>query len=565
MYGRILTGTRSARRTLVHAALVAGLGISLVGSTIPTTAWAADATITINQQLDQKATYDAYCLFTADVSEDDVVTHLAWASPEVKQLVLAFLDNEGYQDWLAQEHPGDEQHEYAQNAASYLASKIEESGSEAGEGVKAHTVEGRSFAHRLAQALATSSSVSPRSARAGEPFTGAEGYWLFVSAHSNTDDAKEAGTAPLWVTLGGSVTTINEKASLPTVVKEVREDSTQAWGKAADAHAQQDLTYRLTATLPDNYHSFDQYRLCFTDKLAEGLELELDGKSSVLSALNIHIGDKSVPKDSGAVTATYTNHVLTVDFANLKDAAWDSYTIGDTTSVTVEYQAHLSAQCTTGGHGNLNGVSLTYTNDPIWNGDGHTQENTDTTKTFAYQLHVQKQDRATKEPLAGAEFSVQVASSNKDSASRGLYVQKDGSLGSSPYLFTTASDGSFTITGIDEGTYTLTEVNPPQSFSALERPITFTISSKFKDEGRELDTIEATIEGVTDQQNPSAGSASIASVETQTGIVSMHVTNDRQLLMPLTGMGGVGASPVVGAAMLLAAAGGVLAKAHRRP
>ncbi len=542
------------RLRIARAAVAAGLGVALASAGIPATAWGGEATLTINQLHNEGATYDAYCLFTADVSDKDVATHIAWASPEIRRVVLAFLDKEGYETWLGQEHSGDDQHDHAQNAAEFISLKIGMPATDGGGATKPRTVEARSFAHRLAQALATSNEVSPHPARAGEAFSGAEGYWLFVTTKDSTEGRGEAGTVPLWATLGGSLTTINEKTAVPSVVKEVKEDSTGSWGKVADAHTNQDLAYRLTATLPNNIHSFERYHLRFTDTLSAGLELSAPA-DDVRSALTVRINNQAVPVDATGWSATYRNNTLTVDFADLKDTAWESFNISDESTITVEYTAHLHEGQVLGGAGNSNGVSLTYTDDPVWNSEGQTKDATDTTKTFAYQLTVSKQDKQTGEALSGASFTVQVADTNSDSASRTRYVQADGSLGTEAHAFVTDDKGTFSIKGIDEGTYLVSEVTPPHNFSPLSQPITFTITSGLDGTGQTLSTLVAEM-GEPGKAQPSPF-ASISSVDTETGVINMRVTNDRQLLMPLTGMEGLGASSAAGAVMLVGAIGGI--------
>ena len=550
-------------RTHAHRAITAGLGLALLcGSVFATRpALAQTASVTITQQHNKDATYDAYQLFTADVAKDNTATHVAWASDDMRAVVLAFLDNNGYKQWLADKHPGDGQHDKAQNAVEYIAAKIANSPVAAKTATSPRTTAGRSFANRLARHLAAKASAYKQKASSGKAFEGEQGYWLFATTEATEGSADDAGTAPLWIPLGGSVAAITEKSAVPTVSKAVKEDSTGSWGSVADAHTAQNLSYRLVGTLPTNFDAFSQYHYRLTDTLSKGLDLDLPKGAKLSDHLAVTVGSKTVAVDDQHVKASYDGRVLVVDFPNLMDPFWKDYGIGPDTKLAVEYQAHMNANRTVGAGGNDNEAYVTYTRDPLRNGDGRTKP-TPPVKTFAYAVELLKVDEQTGEPLEGVAFTMQVAQNNSDEGSRGLYVQKDGSLGKAECRFVTGSDGTFSVRGLDEGTYTIKEVTGLPGFDLIDGGITLQLSSTLDGKGMKLQGLTGTVSG-SKAAEVQATDASATAIDAEAGTVRIRVKNDRRLALPLTGGSGLPQSSVASASVALAAGVG-LARRRRR-
>ena len=496
-------------------AVRAGLGLLLaLGIGLPgTTAYAAEASVTITQRNNEQATYDAYQIFAADISEDDQATHVAWASPDMQRTVLAFLDSHGYTQWLADNHPGGDQRDRPQNAAEYLA-----------------------------QQIASALSVGNFVARVLPDLADDDG---FGATDATTQDYNEAGSAPIYLALGGSVSTVYEKSSVPTIDKEVLEDSTDTWGKVADANVLQALSYRLTGTLPTNYGAFAHYHYKFTDTLSDGLDLAIPEGTDLASSLVVRIGERQAPIDGENLKATYANRVLTIEFSDLKSPCWEKYGITKDTVISVTYQAHLNASCRLGAPGNPNDVWLTYTDDPVSEGDGRTREVP--VKVFAYKLRLTKTDGQTLEPLAGAVFSIQVTESNADATSRGMYVQADGSLANEAHRFETNDDGLIEVQGLDEGTYRICELASPDGYTASGDAIDLVITSTLDGTGRTLTALQASVDVPDGQQGLLAD---VSEVDGNAGTVLLNVSNDRLLTLPLTGQAGLPLGGLVALAMV---------------
>lgn len=552
------------KQRLLHASIMAGLSFSLVMGTVltPQPALADTGTITIRQRHNQGATYDAYLLFTAHISPEDKATNIRWASESMQRALLAFIDENGYREWLAKEHPGESAHDNAQVAAEYIGESIGGAPADVGAATTPRTTAALSFSQGLARALASDASLEHETVAAQTSFSGEQGLWLFVTTDSTTEAANEAGTAPLWIPLGGSTSEIDEKSSVPVVDKEVREDSTGLWGKVADADTTQDLSYRLTGTLPTNFGAYDSYHYRFTDTLESGLDITIPEGKNLADALTVHVGDHEVKVDGEKLSATFEDNVLVVDFANLKDQAWSELAIDKDAKITVEYTAHMTDQRAIGGAGNLNSVYITYTDDPISLGDGRTGEVP--VRVFAYRLSLSKVDKQTGEPVSGAGFTIRISDKNSDVESRGLYVQGDGSLTATAHEFMTSGDGTFEVLGLDEGTYVISETTVPEGYLRPNEDITLTINSELDGQAISLAKLSSSIVGGDDEEPGTASIAEVSTVDGNAGSVSIRVSNDHWFLMPLTGQSGLGSSVVLGAGLVTIATVGLTARRMSR-
>ena len=207
------------------------------------------------------SSYDAYQIFSADVSDGDndakVYSQIAWASDAARDAVLPVLHSAGMP----------KSQSTAQEAAEWL-------------NTDSHLTSALSA--QLARSLQSSGAVSV-ALNAG---TAAElpcGYWLIVA----DDDAiaqNEAGTAPIMSLVGGSAVTVKPKAATPKVAKHVLEDGIAAWQKAADATVADDLYWRTSATVPAGLTAYDTYTVQFVDTMSAGLD-----PSKVAASMHVYV------------------------------------------------------------------------------------------------------------------------------------------------------------------------------------------------------------------------------------------------------------------------------------
>ena len=500
------------------AAIMAGLmGLGYVGGAVavtsaPMVALAVNygnGSITINQSSNDGAKYDGYRLFKGVVTTaegKDSATDVVWEDDATKQAVLGYLQGSSntapvtYSAWLTNHgHTaavnGVPAAEVAQNAADYISEMIGYSGdtnasaTAAGTSTTPRTTDGRSFANGLARALVASniSAVTPQGGLAtGTAWSGTQGYYLF-STHdetvSNTIGTDEAGTAPIWVALSGSgAKVIAEKSAVPTIDKKVIEDSTNAEGIWADANRNQDVSFVLTGTMPENIKAFNTYYYQFVDTMTN-----LEMSAADVSAATVKIGNTDI---TDKCTKTFSNGVFTVTCEDLI-TAFPGLTKDSV--VKVEYKAHLNGNAVIGGTGNPNTVYLNYSSNPNKEAT-HTPTSEKTTRVFTYQLNFTKVDQDTREALKDAEFTIQVASTSTDNASKGKYLQADGSLGDTAYRFKSDANGQFSVPRIDEGVYTIREVTPAADHTAWNQDVTLTIGRTINANG-ELTGLNASVSG----------------------------------------------------------------------
>ena len=630
----------SALRRAAAASLALALTLCALAAAPPDAAQAEDASIAVETN-GPTAALRIYQLFDADIAPNDgtdaqfpaetaapdaypgIGARISWSSKVSEEATLSFLDENGFGEWLAGKYPDadDEdiaqQHGRAQNAAEYIAERIGGSDDDPDAATAPVTKAARSFALELVKALDAAFTAGDAAVYRAEAdddgiaeFTGAQGYYLFVS-----DDAAighdEAATAPIWVPLGGSTTRIALKAAIPTLDKQVREDSTGMWGAGADAGNGQDLEYRLVATLPSNIGAYDSYHLKFTDTLPAGLALSGGDARSVRVTIGKSIDiTADLVEDAGSID--YSDGVLHVDVADIKTVhAGVSVNAGST--VEVGYRAHLTPDAVIGQPGNENSAQLAYTADPVTGADGTTIPDGHKTRTYTYRLDVNKVDKQTHENLAGARFTVEridvpdaghaegrveepaeepvgdpaegqagkrdegpYASTGRqpgadaartrsgnagDSGGTAArrYVQADGSLALEPHEFTTGDDGRFSIPRIDSGSYVLHETAAPEGYELQDADITMRIEARIGETGQ-LESWDATTSGgeaATSSDTDIATHVVGESTSIETGVVSVQTPDDKKAPMPLTGREGTGVALAVAGGVLLASIAGL--------
>jgi len=385
----------------------------------------------------------------------------------------------------------------------------------------------------------------------------AHGYWLFVTK-TDTIGVGEAGTSPIFTVVGNTPVKITEKTGIPTVEKKIVSDADSKEHDAADSQIGQDVTYNLYGTVAENFDKYDTYFYQFSDKISKGLTLQKDAKvylyknrtDATGTDITMYFKEETPAKaaEDGSKTTTWTCD-------NLKDVSGvtkDSY-------IVVSYKAQINKYAVVAGtEGNENTVTLNYSNNPMTSDRGETQS--DTVKDYTYGLKINKVDLGTEAALDGAEFTIQATGAD-DGASKNLYVQKDGSLGSDPWNFATANGGVIKVTGLDAGTYTVTEVSAPSGYAKVD-PFTFEIKPNMNadDPGAGLTALKGVlttdqggkvIAGITDENAGDNNlTAKLGSEKDEDGIFNITVGDTKQVGLPLTGLNGVTFTWIAGGAVL---------------
>lgn len=519
-------------RGIAACALTAALGMGgLFAGAAPALADPAAAeqgTITVTTtEGNAGVSYSAIQIIKADVDSAGKATHITWASDEVKAAVEGAIraEDPAYAGTTAQD------------AADFIAAHIAGTNSTT---ILANT----DFGNKLADAV---DGIAGTAVAAGTASTLDEGWWLLVTDGSSLGTGA-AGTSPIFALINKDVpVSITEKVSVPTVQKEIKEDSTGEWGTIADSAVGQDVDYRLTGTVSGNIATFDTYSYKFNDLIDDGLTL--DGTSSVrVTVDDVDVTDQADIKLVG--------QRLTVSFDNLK--ALDGVTVDADTTVVVTYTAHLNDAVAIGEPGNKNTVRIEYSNNPNHEGTGTTVEKT--VKDFAFGFTIVKKDKVTDALLAGAKFTI------KDSA--GKYVQEDGSMGDEPFEFTTDEYGEISVIGLDADTYTIEETATPTGYEQIDTPITVTLVPEYDAEQIELTSLSATFSGGEGDGVDADGDGLVESGSGITyieyGNVYLDITNDKQIVMPVTGLDGITFTYVAGGATLAISLAGLALKGLRK-
>ena len=494
------------------------------------------------------SSYDAYQIFSADVSDGDndakVYSQIAWASDAARDAVLPVLHSAGMP-------------------------KSQTTAQEAAEWLNADSHLTSALSAQLARSLQSSGAVfEPLSAG-----TAAElpcGYWLIVAADAIAEG--EAGTAPIMALVGGSAVTVKPKAATPKVQKHVLEDSTAAWQKAADATVADDLYWRLSATVPAGLTAYDAYAVQFVDTMSAGLD-----PSKVAASMHVYVAAGtdgnfdavSTGKDGRAGTepakgwtditaqcrVSVEGNTFTVRTGDLIAALGgaDAFTAG--ARVVAVYDAPLNSACNHGiAKGNPNEVYLRYPRSPFadQSGDaGFTHTPSDDATAYTWDLALTKRGSDGDKPLPGAVLSI--------TDDRGRTLAADGTWDTEgKATVTTGEDGRVAVSGVDSGKLEVRELKAPKGYTAFEGTRSVTV----KAEGLDVDQVAAAKPKLTitaesplraDSADGSTGSLEASLINTPTGTPPSITTGG---FMPSTGdmaMYAAAAAAVAGAALIVAA------------
>ncbi len=598
--------TRKIVASLVASAVLATT--LAVGGTAPNTAWAAGengtgkGVVTIARSEGNTATgYEAIKIFSADVTNTGIDTEpkcvaegLTWASDRVKTAVLAAIQEYCTAHSITYNATT---YEDPQNAADFMVTYINGSDYKA---IVTPDSFANVLANKLAGAVIEDHTVTAEQLSAGVQKELTEGYYLVISTPTELGTATSASaTSPILMLLAqGQNLTITEKVTVPTIKKTVVEDSSpEVETSFADAQVGQELQFTLTGTVAGNVAGFEHYLYKFTDVLPKGMDLKKAGTNVAITDVVVKVDNtKSTTNTKATYTITegYTvdyvtnspagTKTLTVEFADLKvstvkgktsaDAQATTVPIDSSSVVTVTYTAKLNAEAVTGlTHGNENSATLTYYTYPNREDEGTTTPAI--AKVYEFALKLKKVDKSheldanasTNTNLAGAKFTIQATATDEGTANNGKYLKTDGTFGvttqpaatDTNYVFTTGSDGSFTVKGIDAGTYVLHEVTPPTDYKALAADLTLTLTVNKDSSTLEPASVSTTLSGgegdgvnTTQDQTAPPNKGTRASYDASTGTVTVIATNQKQEQLPVTGLPGITMVYVVGGVILVA-------------
>lgn len=569
--------SKNFARVAVTAGLTAAMALGNVVAPAAMAFAASGSTVTFaDSDYATSTTYKGIRIFKATVATTGgaaKLSNIEWASDDAKAAVLSAI--KAKDSSFASDH--------AQDAADWLNAHAEVTGADS-------KVASDNVLSLIAANLEGKSGWETTSA--GSPsLSGLDaGYWLFLTAAAGTPggSSTDAFTSPVYAVIDGtSSTTVTPKKGVPTVEKKVLDDAdasgadikgSDKWKDVADSQIGQEVNYKLTGTIASNYASFDTYAYKFTDVLSSGLDY-VNGSVEVYALKD----GAYTTIDANKYVVGWANNTLTVDFKvdgtkkGLKDVAG----VDANTQIVVFYKAKLNGSAVIGNAaegnkgGNPNTVKLEYSNNPYAEGTGTTIE--DTVADFAFKLNLNKVDQGTEKGLAGAVFTIQsadantagqyVASKADDAAGvvAGQLVSVDANNLPDYVKFTSGEDGKIAVSGLDAGSYKVTEVQTPDDSKYTKaNPFTFTITPEYDESTMKVTSLKADVsesdKGRTDiafgTLDGTAGDHKLTGTEgtgtnAAAGEVTINVGNTKSVGLPITGLDGVTLTWVAGGAVLV--------------
>lgn len=589
----------SMSKNIARLAVTAGLtaALSFGGVMAPVTMAFAEGnqgSITINQvEGNQSTTFKAYQIFKATVTDTGsgkTAQDITWASNTVGQKVINAIKNDwaGYSGLAEDKKLSDSP--TAQEVADFLMANADSTtagsvdGSSKGTRLKTDNIL-YSVANAIRDETPVKSDIAAGTAWIPETSNGS-GYYLFVTNALSDSSKKNTGTSPIFAVVGGNAVTVTEKTSIPTVDKQILAanpadptQQTDGWAGVANSQIGQEVTYKLTGKVADNYATYDSYAYKFTDTLSNGLDY-VDGSLKVYAVNN----GVYTPINSGydPTVPTEGNRVLTVNFAvdkaTGKKGLKEIDSVNANTEIVVFYKAKLNKNAVTGNgteekKGNYNAVKLEYSNNPYTEGTGTSVEGG--AGDFTFKLNLNKVDQGTEKGLEGAEFSIQSADedtlnqyvASKDSSDgtvvAGQLVTFSGTTLPDYLKFSSDDKGKIEAKGLDAGSYTVTEIKAPSDKYTVAKPFTFTIQAEYKENAAELkgitvipsqndkprsDVALGTLNDTPGDNTLTATDNTAANVET--GEINITIGNTKSVGLPLTGLNGVTFTWIAGGAVL---------------
>ena len=569
----------SMSKNIARLAVTAGLtaALSFGGVMAPVTmAFAAEAapanSITINKIAEDNKdnTFKAYQIFKAKVVDEKdkgkVASDIEWSSTTIGSKVIAAIQGSTKYKELVK---ADSTKALAADAtapvvAEWLSNNVTDTNASSASSSEGTRVAPGDVLYAIAAAVTDETPAGngipvdtswTRPAITSDGHYG-DGYYLFVS------DGLEAGkpntgTSPIFAIVGGEPVTVTEKTSIPTVEKKVLNDSKVKgvnitdqtdWEDYADSQIGQEVNYKLTGTIADNYATYDSYAYKFTDTLSQGLTY---AKGSLeVYALNNESYTK-IDQNSYTVVepAEDNNNTLTVSFNDkgLKSATAanesDLLNIDAKTQIVVFYKAELNSKASYEAPGNKNEVYLEYSNNPMAEGTGKSE--IDVVTDHVFRLDVTKTDKDTESALTGknlqAGFKVKVIRGDEATLDN-KWLGKNGEIveESQAYEFKTQlDDGKVYIPGLDTGTYQITETTTPTGYNTVA-PFEITVTPSYKNNG-ELDTLTV-----------SSNNKEMTVIKDANGAtIPLTIKNKKGSGLPLTGLNGVTFTWIAGGAVLV--------------
>ena len=275
--------------------------------------------------------------------------------------------------------------------------------------------------------------------------------------------------------------TVYEKNAIPTIVKEVKEDSTEKWGAMADADYAQTVEYRLIVNTGTDKAAKEENPV--QPDSSVGNKTGVDEVYTIVDTIPayLHFNNDIVVKkgDTEVVTNYEVTDVVEDENGTVVTIKLDATKDPENTDYYIYYTVKVGTVEANKGHTNI--AVLTY--------KAQTSQDSATLYTWDLPIYKYTMKNDQKVDLANAKFTL-----HKEENDKTLYVvaNLEGTVynfnnwtedAEEATEFVSPATGEFTVRGLDADTYILTETEAPAGYNALTAPITVVIESN--DDGSE--------------------------------------------------------------------------------
>lgn len=425
--------------------------------------------------------------------------------------------------------PEEPAYSWATEAAEWVETNFSTYIGANGEVTKAYSEAGaeamKALADKMAAAIRAGGITLAGTPAANDSLTGLAmgSYLILVEGGAKVYSPALVNVVPVWSddawTLPEQDLEVTVKASSLTLEKTADK---------AQAAVGDTVTYTLRAAVPQYPANAANKGYILSDKLPDGLTLgavtvqgvTADGSETTLTA-DTHYTQTT--QDAARPDADNTPVSFKLEFI------YDQISSYSSIKVTYTATVNKDAVVTTG---NINNAYLDYNNDPY--GDATWQTVADTKTVYTYGIQVKKTDGA-NQPLSGAEFTLSTDTDGENTidfvGTNGVYHKAEtGEAGAATVAVD--GEGNLTLSGLDVGTYYLTETKAPGGYNKLSAPIEITITDAKNANG------DAAPDGIVDDEGAT------------TGYVQATVVNTQGFVLPTTGGMGTALFTIAGVVLM---------------